>query len=70
MSNNDFIDKAKKSFADFMMPDKVRIEKLRKILEAEQKRPITQSEAEEVGMELVSLYKCLAGNRPIIKEEE
>lgn len=70
MSSKDFIDKTKQYFADFMLPDKERIEKLRLILESEQKRKITHKEAEEVGIELMGLYECLAGHRKIIRRPE
>lgn len=43
-----------------------RLEELRQILEAEQKRPVTPDEAKEVGETLVTIYKVLAGDREIL----
>ena len=43
-----------------------RIEELRQILEAEQKRPVTPEEAKAVGESLITIYKVLAGNREIL----
>lgn len=41
-------------------------EKLRKIIELEQSRPVTLDEAKEYGKSLVNIYKALAGNREIL----
>lgn len=43
-----------------------RIEELRQILEAEQKRPVTSEEARDVGESLITIYKVLAGDREIL----
>ena len=42
-------------------------ERLRFILEAEQKRPISIEEAREVGDELIEFYKLLAGDKIIVR---
>ena len=62
----------KKKISDVFSIDHDRIEKLRQILEVEQKRNISYKEADEVGRELINLFECLAGDRRIIpnKEEE
>ena len=67
MSKREFIDKAKKQFADIFLPDKERIDRLRQILETEQKRSVSQEEATEIASQLISFYECLAGSRRIVR---
>jgi len=46
--------------------DSQRIEVLRTILEVEQNRQVTASEAKEYGESLITVYKVLAGDREIL----
>jgi hypothetical protein len=61
------IQEAKTQLESVFVPEKERVEQLRLILEAEQKRKVTYEEAYEVGRELISFYQCLAGNKRITK---
>lgn len=47
----------------FYAPSEVNIEQLRVILEAQSGAHVSFKEAEEVGIQLVSLYECLARER-------
>jgi flagellin-specific chaperone FliS len=53
--------------ADVYVDDKYQIERLRKILEKELGRPVSIQDAKEIGTDLVTLYKALAGERIITK---
>lgn len=48
---------------DFYKPNKTDIEQLRIILESRSAIAVSFEEAEEVGIQLVSLYECLARDR-------
>ena len=48
---------------DFYAPSKANIEQLQSILAARTGADVTFEEAEEVGIQLVSLYECLARER-------
>jgi hypothetical protein len=48
---------------DFYAPNQADIEQLRVILEEQAGAMVTFADAEEVGMQLVSLYECLARER-------
>ena len=48
---------------DFYAPSQANIEQLRAILAARSGTEVTFEEAEEVGIQLVSLYECLARER-------
>lgn len=48
---------------DFYAPTKANIEQLRIILTKQSGALVTFEEAEEVGIQLVSLYECLARER-------
>jgi hypothetical protein len=48
---------------DFYAPSKANIEQLRGILSEQFGAEVTFEEAEEVGIQLVSLYECLARER-------
>ena len=56
---------AKKHLADVYINDRVRIEKLRKILETELGRPFTYEQARSIGTDLVSFYKSLAEGKKL-----
>lgn len=49
--------------ADFYAPSNANIEQLRVILTEQSGAEVTFEEAEEVGIQLVSLYACLARDR-------
>ena len=70
MNNMEGFGKLKKQLADVFMIDGEKVEELRQILEKEQKRQISYKEADEVGRELIGLFECLAGGRPIIKSNK
>ena len=67
MDSNNFIDKAMVQITNFFEPDKERLERLRVILEKQQNRQVSTSEAEEVGCELISFYECLASDQAVLK---
>ncbi len=46
--------------SDFYAPSKANIEQLQSILAKQSGTDVTFEEAEEVGIQLVSLYECLA----------
>lgn len=54
---------------DFYAPSKANIEQLRDILSERTGADVTFEEAEEVGVQLVSLYECLARERNNTEEE-
>ena len=54
---------------DFYAPSKANIEQLRDILSERAGADVTFEEAEEVGVQLVSLYECLARERNNTEEE-
>lgn len=62
--------KVKKQLAEAFMLNSERVEELRQILEAEQKRKISYKEADEVGRELIGLFECLAGGRTIVRDKK
>lgn len=51
--------KAKDQLSNFLVPENERIERLRQILEHEQKREISTEEAQEVGDSLLQFFKVL-----------
>lgn len=55
---------------DFYAPDQANIEQLRTILQERTGTSVTYEEAEEVGIQLVSLYECLAREREPNKEQD
>ncbi len=67
MSGTERLKKAHTQVASLLMPDKVRVERLRQILEAEQHRSVSYEEANEIGRELISFFECLAGDRKIVR---
>ena len=66
----DFINPRNWQFKNFRIPTHDRVEAFRKILETEQRRPFEYDEAEEVCMELLSLFDCLAGKRKLVPSDE
>lgn len=54
---------------DFYAPSKANIEQLRDILSERTGADVTFEEAEEVGIQLVSLYECLVRERNNTEEE-
>jgi hypothetical protein len=54
---------------DFYAPSKLNIEQLRSILSERSGAEVTFEDAEEVGIQLVSLYECLARERNKTEEE-
>ena len=54
----------------FYTPDHTNIEQLRIILQERTNTPVTFEEAEEVGIQLVSLYECLAREREPLEEQD
>jgi hypothetical protein len=55
---------------DFYAPSQANIEQLRVILEERAGASVTFEEAEEVGIQLVSLYECLAREHDDTKEDQ
>lgn len=51
---------------DFYAPDEEKIRLLQSIIESTTGRATTLEEAEEVALQLISLYECLARDRTII----
>lgn len=68
MSFQEYIDKQPEPVTDFFVPSSHKIELLQSILESQYGRTVPFDEAEEVGMQLISLYECLAHERTIITE--
>ena len=66
MSNQDFLNQSTEHLTDFFVPDEQKIQLLQHILEAESGKAISFDEAEEVGIQLISLYECLARDRVIV----
>lgn len=54
---------------DFYTPNQANIEQLRVILEDRSGTKVSFEEAEEVGIQLVSLYECLARERESPEEQ-
>lgn len=54
---------------DFYAPDQAHIEQLRTILQERTGTSVTYEEAEEVGIQLVSFYECLAREREPNEEQ-
>lgn len=54
--------------ASFYAPNKTNIEQLQAILTEQSGTDVTFEEAEEVGIQLVSLYECLARERNSAEE--
>jgi hypothetical protein len=55
--------------ASFYAPSKTNIEQLQVILAERSGTDVTLEEAEEVGIQLVSLYECLARERNSAEED-
>lgn len=55
---------------DFYAPSKANIEQLQGILAARTGADVTFEEAEEVGIQLISLYECLARERKNNTEDD
>lgn len=53
---------------DFYAPSKTKIEQLQVILADQSGTNVTFEEAEEIGIQLVSLYECLARERNSMEE--
>lgn len=54
---------------DFYAPSKANIEQLQDILAERSGADVTFEEAEEIGVQLVSLYECLARERNNTKDD-
>lgn len=54
---------------DFYAPSKANIEQLQDILVERSGADVTFEEAEEIGVQLVSLYECLARERNNTKDD-
>ena len=65
-------EKLRKAISGFGLSkdDRERVECLQQILSVEQQRDVSYDEAFEVGSQLLELIECLAGGRPIIRDEE
>lgn len=50
---------------DFFIPDEQKIRRLQTILQAKSGNPVSFEEAEEIGIQLIALYECLARDREI-----
>ena len=62
------LEKTKYRLYNFFVPDRKRINELKAILERHQNKKIEYEEAEEIAIELLDFYQCLAGDKRIIKE--
>jgi len=51
---------------DFYLPDEGQIQELRGIIRAESGHKFTYEETKDVAYELIRLYECLAGGKPIL----
>ena len=54
---------------DFYLPSKLNIERLQDILAEQSGTDVTFEEAEEVGVQLIALYECLARERGSRKDD-
>jgi hypothetical protein len=61
---------ARNALADVYDSERSRTEELRQILEQELNRQVCFEEAQEIGSQLTSLYRSLAGGKLVIKEVE
>lgn len=56
------------TISDFFVPNRKKIELLQSILRTESGSDISFDYAEEVGIQLISLYECLAREKTIVPE--
>ncbi len=66
MSKPDILSQTEDFITDFFVPGEDKIRLLQSILEAESGKPVSFEEAEEVGIQLITLYECLARDRTIL----
>lgn len=69
MSFQDFQDE-QQEVSDFYMPDEDKIKLLQAILEAESGATVAFEDAEEVGLQLIAFYECLARDRTIMRRAD
>ncbi len=66
MDNRVTTQQADSLIQDFFVPDEEKIKLLQSILEMESGRVVSFEEAEEIGIQLITLYECLARDRTIV----
>lgn len=70
MNEQNISDQQQESITDFYVPDEDKIRLLQTILESESGICVSFDEAEEIGIQLIGLYECLARDRTIIPRRE
>lgn len=70
MNNQGQDSNEKEIVSDFFVPDREKIKLLQAILEAESGQFVKLEYAQEVGIELISFYECLARDRTIVHGEQ
>lgn len=66
--DDNFGDDNKETISDFFAPNKKKIELLQAILKAESGQDVSFEYAEEVGIQLIAFYECLAREKTIVPE--
>ena len=56
------------TFSDFFAPNSKKIELLQSILQTEQGNEVSFEDAEEIGIQLITLYECLARDKTILRD--
>lgn len=69
MKDTNDIEQARDAVNDFFVPDEKRIRLLQTILQEESGRTISLEDAEEVGLQLIGLFECLARDKKILPVE-
>lgn len=66
--DNNFEGDDKETISDFFAPNKKKIELLQNILRSESGQDVTFEYAEEVGIQLIAFYECLAREKTIVPD--
>lgn len=69
MSSLDIANTSKEVVKDFFLPDEERIKQLQAILMDELGREISLEDAEEIGLQLIGFYECLARDKKILRDK-
>lgn len=70
MDNQNLTSQEKELIQDFFAPDEERIRLLQAILIEESGYQVTFEDAEEIGIQLITLYECLARDMKIIRGDK
>ncbi|MFI5270979.1 MAG: hypothetical protein ACHQT9_02965 [Candidatus Saccharimonadales bacterium] len=73
MSNQNRANQSEEVVSDFFMPDKKEITRLQAILSEESGYSVPLEDVEEIGVELITLFECLARDKkimPMVKDHE